>query len=117
MNRFQIGDKVVALKAHESISSQPRIKGNVYTVKDIMYCGRCGHQNINLGWPKPPHISNNVTCGECRGSSPNRGLEWTNSKYFAKLDDLDAALQEAVENEDYETASLLRDLMRSKIEI
>jgi protein-arginine kinase activator protein McsA len=40
----------------------------------------------------------------------SKGLKWTHSHLFTKINDLDSAIEEAVENEDYEMAVILRDL-------
>jgi hypothetical protein len=55
MKKFKIGDKVVALVGQIHPNAQPRIKGQIYTVIDIMFCSRDGHQLINLG-----HISSHT---------------------------------------------------------
>jgi protein-arginine kinase activator protein McsA len=52
----------------------------------------------------------------CSKKSPSEGLYWTLSKFFAKVDDLDSALESALENEDYELAVMLRDLNKALAE-
>lgn len=106
MNRFKVGDKVVALIGQTHPNAQPRIKGKIYDVIDIMFCPRDGHQMINLGYGSE-HAGVICTCG---GRHPNNGLMWTNAEHFAKVDDIEEALEEAVANEDYELAAMLRDV-------
>jgi hypothetical protein len=106
--RFKIGDKVVALTNPKSEFGQPRIKGNTYVVNAIMYCSGCGEQEINIGSSNPKNTTK-CTCGELMLS---KGLKWTHSHLFTKINDLDSAIEEAVENEDYEMAAILRDLNR-----
>jgi hypothetical protein len=107
--RFKIGDKVVALTNSKTEMGQPRVKGKIYAVHAIQYCPACGEQKINLGISAPINTSSIIIC-TCNKKRPNEGLYWTSSKFFAKVDDLESALEEAVENEDYELAAMLRDL-------
>jgi len=106
MSRFKIGDKVIALVGQMHPQAQPRIKGEIYDVVDVMFCHKNGHQMINLG-----HSSehNYVLC-TCGAKHPNRSLMWTNSNVFSKIDDVEKALAEAVAEEDYELAVILRDI-------
>ena len=106
--RFKIGDKVVALTNPKSEKCQPRIKGEVYVVNDIKYCSVCGVQCINIGHFQMSS-SGRLLCG-CGHADDNRGLAWTGSMFFAKVDECEDALELAIENEDYELASILRDL-------
>jgi hypothetical protein len=112
--RFKIGDKVVSLTNPATEGSQPRVKGKTYNVKAVQYCSGCGAQVINLGYHLPiPNSTirysdySDCVCGK---EVLNEGLFWTLSKFFARADDLESAIEEAVENEDYETAATLRDL-------
>jgi hypothetical protein len=109
--RFKIGDEVVALNNPKNKYGQPRIKGDTYIVKAIMYCSGCGKQVINLGASLPDKLSDYLEC-TCGKLTNNERLYWTNSEYFAKLDELEEALEEALENEDYDTAIILRDLKK-----
>jgi len=104
--RHNIGDEVIALKSNVTNLQQYRIKGEKYIVKDIMYCSKCGLQMINIG-----QTTNllNVKCGECHHTSSTNFLMWTCSKLFIKVDNISEMLEEAIHNEDYELASLLRD--------
>lgn len=106
MSKFSVGDKVVALSNQPTPNSQPRIKGKIYTVNAIMFCSTDGRQLINLGLPSE-HVVLLCSCGK---KHPNDGLMWTFSKEFAKVDDVDEALENAVASEDYELAVVLRDI-------
>jgi excinuclease UvrABC helicase subunit UvrB len=112
--RFKIGDKVVALTGQINKTSQPRVKGKVYAIHAIQYCSGCGEQAINLGVQTPINGSDLSVC-MCGKQSLNEGLHWTLSKFFAKVDDLESAMEEAVENEDYELAATLRDLNKDLV--
>jgi hypothetical protein len=106
MNKFKVGDKVVALIGQVHPNAQPRVKGEIYTVIDVIFCSRDGHQLTNLGYKS---IHHELMCS-CGGKHPTRGLMWTNSEFFDKVDDVEEALEEAVATEDYELAVILRDI-------
>jgi hypothetical protein len=106
MSKFSVGDKVVALSNPNHPNCQPRIKGKIYTVNAVMFCSTDGHQLVNLGLPSEYTL---LRCS-CGKKHPNDGLMWTFSKEFAKVDDVDEALENAVVSEDYELAVVLRDL-------
>jgi hypothetical protein len=106
MKTFNIGDKVIALTDSKTELSQPRQKGRMYIVVSIMYCQRCGVQMVSLGIKSNgPKI--HCTCGVIQS---NDGLCFTQSKHFAKVDEFDQEIADAVEEENYELAALLRDL-------
>jgi hypothetical protein len=108
MGKFKIGDRVVALTNPKHEHSQPRIKGKIYTVQDILYCSNCGIQLINISGL----CDFNYLLCECGSRCENYKQHWTTYKHFAKVDDLSSALEEAIENEDYELASMLNELMK-----
>tara|TARA_R110000868_G_scaffold5041_1_gene31081 strand:- start:3103 stop:3435 length:333 start_codon:yes stop_codon:yes gene_type:complete len=106
-NKHKISDKVVALNSTPpefAERCQPRVKGNVYTVIDVMFCNTCGEQVVN--------VSNTATereyllCSCRRDKMPTKGVHWTVSGNFAPIDEM---LNHAVEVEDYEYACILRD--------
>ena len=107
MKKFDIGDKVIALTDPLNPGSQPRIKGKIYKVESILYCSYCGEQMINIGETSTSTILHHSKCGN---KQENKGLHWTSSDHFSKIDDFDESLQEAIESENYELACLLRDL-------
>ena len=113
--RFKIGDKVVALTSNKDEKGQPRVKGKIYTTQAIRYCPGCGEQKINLGISIPINTSSLIMCA-CNMKRSNEGLYWTSAKFFAKVDDLDSALESALEYEDYELAVMLRDLNKNLAE-
>jgi hypothetical protein len=110
--RFKIGDRVVSLTNPATEGSQPRVKGKTYSVQAVQYCSGCGVQVINIGYRLPNNamIYSDYSDCVCGKEVFNEGLFWTLSKFFAKVDDLETAIEEAVQNEDYETAATLRDL-------
>lgn len=108
--QFKVGEKVIALNScpETDTTRQPRVKGKIYEVKAVMYCSGCGSQKINIGYLSQTGAEK-LRC-DCNKRVDNEGLKWTNSIHFAKLDNLDKLIEEAVENEDYELAATLRDL-------
>lgn len=103
--RHSVGDKVVALGTGKSLQ-QPIIKDNHYTVKAIQYCLKCGLQMVNVGFST--NHRTNIDC-DCGGSQPHNGLYWSGAYAFAPL--TDASLQQAVEEENYELAVIIRDAL------
>lgn len=106
MKAFNIGDKVVALTNPSSEHSQPRIKGKMYIVVNLMYCQKCGEQMISLGLKS----KNSLVHCTCNHLQNNDGFHFTLSKHFAKVDEFDQEIEEAIKDEEYEIAALLRDL-------
>lgn len=101
--QFKVGDKVVALTDNPDKDCQPRKKGKIYSVHAVSYCPVNGAQFINLG--VPTNIQG-LFCG-CGQIHPTQGLDWTYSKHFAPVEDLENILATAIENEDYELAHTL----------
>lgn len=108
--QFKVGEKVIALNSSPETDTtrQPRVKGKIYEIKAISYCSGCGTQRVNIGYSS--ETSTGMVNCHCGKRTPHEGLKWTNSEFFAKLDNLDKLIEEAVENEDYELAATLRDL-------
>lgn len=108
MIKFKIGDNVISLKSQPTSQSQPRIKGHIYKVNDVMYCKSCGLQSISI---TTNHEERCLEC-ECGAEQHNNYHEWTHSKYFALANEesISLAIEEALNNDDYDTAILLRDL-------
>jgi hypothetical protein len=107
--RFKIGQDVIALNTGGG--NIERIKGKIYNISDILYCGGCGKQFLNFG-----QVQNIAKIGTCRCGvdTPSRDKFWTVSNNYAPLDDLDSLLKKSLEEEDYEFAALLRDLINDK---
>ena len=103
--RHKVGDRVIALTDPFNEFSQPRKKGQIYTVKAVAYCPKCGAQKVNIGHAS---IYKMIECG-CGCVTETNGLRWTNSFHFAPIDE--ATLQSAIEQENYELAAILRDYM------
>jgi protein-arginine kinase activator protein McsA len=114
--RFSVGQKVIALNDSKLKNHQPRIKGNIYVIKSVIYCHNCGAQYLNFGYKSNLDTSDFGKCA-CGAKTHAKGLFWSNSKNYAPLDDIEEILRTAVEEEDYELATLLRDIMElNKIE-
>lgn len=109
MNRFSIGERVVALTNPSEKYSQPRIKGKTYTVLAVKYCVGCGIQDINVAGNSSIDFTHEI-CGCGLRTIAEDNMWWTSSNNFARLTDLEAELKTAVENEDYETAAMIRDI-------
>lgn len=109
--RFKVGETVIALNNPSSELGQPRKKGQQYIVNAVIYCCSCGIQSINIG-PKTRNGSL-FSCG-CGSKQPHWGLHWTVSEYFARPEELEAEMQSAVEEENYEHAAVLRDLINQQ---
>tara|TARA_R110001606_G_C14895334_1_gene593249 strand:+ start:66 stop:416 length:351 start_codon:yes stop_codon:yes gene_type:complete len=107
-----IGDIVIALTNPKNDKSQVRVKGNEYAVQDVMYCSKCGIQKINIGTSTV--LSGKIKCN-CDTVSLNLGLAWTNANLFVKREDFQEVFDEALEEENYELASILRDTNPFKI--
>jgi hypothetical protein len=106
-NKHKINDKVVALNSTPiefADRCQPRIKGDVYTVIDVMFCNTCGEQVVNVSDTATEREY--LLCSCRRDKMPTKGMHWTVSAHFAPIDEM---LNHAVEIEDYEYACKLRD--------
>jgi hypothetical protein len=103
------GDKVIALSTNNDNLEQTRVKGATYIVHDVMYCNKCGNQLINVGCK-----TSKQTVAHCDTFMLADGLAWTNRDVFLLLDDVEAVTNlkiEAVREQDYETAILIRDAL------
>jgi len=106
-NKFKINEKVVALSSTPVVYAhrcQPRVKDEVYTVVDSMFCPSCGLQLLNVS--NSPTNSEFVLCSCTKVKLLTKGVHWTDSKHFAPIDE---ALSNALEEENYEYACKLRD--------
>ena len=109
MEKLQKGDRVMAL-SNSPTGGQKRVKGEYYEINAVMFCMSCGTQFVNIGEKIPGH-DYEITCGSCDNTQPARGLNWSDAKYFIKVQNKSIAelLQEAIDNDDFETAIKLRD--------
>jgi hypothetical protein len=110
-NEFTFGDSVIALSSG-SVPNQPREKGKEYTVTDIMYCSSNGEQLININNTRSSGSSGYMTCG-CGKKHHTQGLAFTYSKCFVLNDPnaIQEKLEHALDEEDYETAIVIRDVI------
>jgi hypothetical protein len=105
--KHKISDRVVALSSTPlefSERCQPRVRGEVYTVIDVMFCNTCGSQVVNVS--DTPTDREFLLCNCRRNKMPTKGVHWTTSGNFAPIDEV---LNHALEVEDYEYACKLRD--------
>jgi hypothetical protein len=116
MNRhiFQIGEKVISLTNAYDELSQPRIKGNLYLVKDILYCIKCGEQSINVGPKLNLDIFLDYTDCKCGVDNlPCFGLHWTDSVNFIRPEHLEGLMLEKANEEDYESAAEIKEMIET----
>lgn len=105
---MKVNEKVIALSDNPEKMSQKRVKGVIYTIEAVRHCPNCGLVCINIGGIAPDQ-SNGLICN-CLHVLDHFGLGWTSVDHFASLDQTDKALESALEQEDYEFATILRDL-------
>jgi len=112
--KFKVGDIAIALTAPQDAHGQPRIVGNEYEVKAVMYCAKCGAQSINIGLVSNS-IINTICLHCCHYRQPHGALKFTDSKHFAKKEEMQRAIEECLAEENYETAAVLRDAKEKTI--
>lgn len=103
MKKFKIGDELLCIS--EPLNDITVKLGDIITVNEVAYCIKCGSQSINVGPCR--YAANRCLCG-CRTSKDS--IRWYGSIRFILLDNLEKEMQEAVENENYDKAIILRDL-------
>lgn len=116
-NNWKPGDKALCVKigGPNDGSEYPPLRLNYeYVVNKVAICGECGAIALDVGLS----LSNNtmekglgVKC-ECGAMhSPKTGIHWCAHWRFVKKDDrtIEEQIEEAVEKEDYELATKLRN--------
>lgn len=106
--KFKIGETVIAITSSKNEQSQQRTRGYTYTVHDVKECFKCKLELISIGEKTE---SPNLTCA-CGQQLATRGRGWTRVEHFVSAKHIDKEMLAAAEREDYETAALLRDLMK-----
>ncbi len=111
-SRFKVGQDVVALSNSKSDSNIKRVKGVVYNIKDVFFCNKCGVQYLNFG---EVTSSKDGWCPLCNTPLGLQGKFWVINRHYAPLDEktLEEMLEKAVDDEDYELAASLRDMIKS----
>lgn len=109
---FTVGEKVIALStATIADGYQPRIKGKEYIVTSLYYCPNTGVQKININNYTYEESSYNLTGCKCGQSHViYSSVVFSSAEHFARREDLQNELAEAIANEDYDKAILIRDL-------
>ena len=112
MKIFKKGEKVIALTNPLNSRSQPRVKGQLYTVLNVLYCSYCGIQFINIcdKFTKAPKLE----C-LCNAKVYHHGKMWTASEHFSRPEELSDELDKFLEEEKYEEACIIRDLIAVSI--
>lgn len=111
MNNFKVGEQVIALKSQPTKTTQPRIKGNLYIVKDVMFCSKCGIQVVNLGYKTPIGYGKFSSFMCCSNVQENNGLYWTRSEYFARPDELESLMLNMANEDNFEGAQEIKDII------
>ncbi len=111
---FKVGQKVVCINTSSLVSTKevkPKlIKGKIYTVNSIIYCGQCGTQKVDVGLIIDV---SGVVC--CCGFVLEPTARWAASQRFAPIDNLSESIEEAVSNEDYELAQTLTEVAQEQL--
>lgn len=104
--RHKLGDRVIAITSSiKNTKVQKRKRGEVYIVKEVMYCNMCSTQFVNIGEVSE---NGNILCG-CGESQYNGQRKWTYSKHFIPITKY--FLKKMESEEDYEIcASLKKEL-------
>jgi hypothetical protein len=115
--QFAIGDSVIALSSASS-PNQPRTKGATYTITKVIYCPTTGDQFVNIDDTPAQGNSGYLLCSSCHKKHKCGTHAYTLPEKFVKNDPtaIELELTLAVENEDYETAVVIRDVMRELTE-
>lgn len=107
--KHKVGDKVIALNSSGSDDRyQKRIKGEIYTIHDVIYCSKCGVQLVNIG-EKSNRTENRCSCGKVNSSF---NLKWTFSSLFIPIDEQYLSIME--DTEEYEICETIK---KSLIEV
>ncbi len=114
MGNWKPGDKAKCVKIGgplHNVVYPNLILNKVYTVQKVYTC-ECGVINLDVGLGlSDMRMGVECPCGAL--SSPRTNIHWCDSLRFVKeitdKAELSEALEEALVNEDYESASVLRD--------
>lgn len=101
--KFNIGDNVVALSSGKC-PSQPRTKGEIYTITNELYCSTTGDQLVNINNTKSCNKTLYIQCGCGKRHKKDSHYAFTYATEFALLEDLDELVNMYVEEERYEEA-------------
>lgn len=113
MNKFKVGDKVIALNS-KSCKYSPRTEGEMYTVIATHTCRECGDEwicihDINLGRTR------SIKCSQCGFDKMQSNSPFVSTRHFALVEQIESKeillikLNNAIQSENYEEAAKLRD--------
>lgn len=105
---FKVGEKVISLSNNVTPGCQPRVKGKLYPVQDILYCCGCGRQWINVSGPHKNKLDSYVSCSSCKKLQLNHGLWWTDSIGFVRPEEISEAITHFAEKEEFEICGVLK---------
>jgi len=115
MNSWKIGDVAICVDVsridiHLSSGSPPQLRlDHKYIVAGVRTCSKCGRVTLDVGLGADDIITR---CG-CGQLSNDIGVHWCNSARFRK-EYTEEHLNEAVKEENYELASVIRDQLKNK---
>ena len=109
---FSLTESVIALSS-ASNPNQARTRGNTYTVTDIMYCSTTGEQLINIDNSMACGKSGYMTCG-CgkKHLVGNKAYSYSSNFVSNNPEAIQSRLEEALDEEDYEIAIVIRDVIQ-----
>lgn len=116
MNKFRVGDKVVALNTRQC-KYNPREEGKEYTVFGVMQCPNCRTELISIR-SSMLAATKQIKCSDCGCTDMHSNHYWTKASNFRSKDnfDLHDELKIAIINENYERAAQLRDIIKRQEE-
>jgi hypothetical protein len=115
--KFKVGDIVRCIDDrnwNSSINSIPLVYGKTYKVLDITYTKCCNIYSIDIGCKMN---NNSHTWCKCAKDMVGAGIHWAYEYRFVKDDvlakeELNEELEEALIEEDYEKAAIIRDKIK-----
>lgn len=115
---FKIGEKVISLYSNQQSDTQPRVRGKLYKVLDILYCCRCGAQSINVSGKivnRADIDPSRIIMGCCRTIQANTGLWWTISTAFIRPEDIEEAIEHFAKKDEFETCQVLKQFEEEQL--
>ena len=115
-SNWKVGDVAICIKvgriegyAHDDKSDYPNLRLNAeYIVNAVRIC-ECGSVTLDVGLNSNSNKGTTCTCGAL--SRPGTGIHWCAAQRFVKkrtISEIKEALNEAVQNEDFLSATELQ---------